>query len=147
MSGQNYARGPVEIRWNGASGTVLATAQGPNFSQKLNVPAEAGGMFYIAAVQRDGAGTVTYKVADTFEVTAPAAGAATPSQSSASAAGDLWSGFAPGASVTPSDAVTSGPASSSSRNVTLGVGLMGIGTAALFGGFAVAATRRRRSTV
>ena len=150
VAGTNYAAGPVEIRWNGATGPVLATAQGPSFSQVVNVPADmAGGMYYMVAVQRNTAGSVVYKVADTFEVSAPAASAATPSVSSASATGDLWSAFAPGAEVaTLGDSTTAatGADSSTSRNLALGVGLMGIGTAALLGGFAVAVARRRRAT-
>ena len=150
VSGSSYAPGPVEIRWNGASGPVLATTQGPNFSQVVTVPAETtGGMAYIAAVQRDGAGAVTYKVADTFEITDPvAAGTAASGVSSATATGDLWSGFAPGsAPSTSADATTpASGASPSSWNLTLGFGLMVVGSGALFGGFALAEVRRRRAT-
>ena len=156
VAGMNYDAGPVEIRWNGATGPVLATAEAvgkkgaASFSQVVNVPADmAGGMYYMVAVQRDTAGSVVYKVADTFEVTAPAASAAMPSVSSASATGDLWSAFAPGSEVaTSGDSTTAatGADSSTSRNLALGVGLMGIGTAALLGGFAVDVARRRRAT-
>lgn len=150
VSGANYAHGPVEIRWNGASGPVLATTQGPDFSQVVNVPPGAtAGMAYIAAVQRDAAGAVTYKVADTFEITDPAAAAtATSGVPSATATGDLWSGFAAGPGLSTSDDAATAPApdSSSSRNLALGVGLMGAGTAALFGGLALAVVRRRRAT-
>jgi len=151
VSGTNYGPGVVEIRWNGATGPVVATAKGPSFSQIVNVPAGTpSGMFYVAAVQRDAAGSVLFKVADTVEVTAPAASsAASPSVSSASATGDLWSGFAPGTGPSLSvDSTTaaSGADSSTSRNLAFGVGLMGVGTAALFGGFALAVARRRRAT-
>lgn len=152
VSGSNYGPGPIEIRWNGVSGPVLATTQGPDFSQVVNVPAGVtAGMAYIAAVQRDAGGAVTYKVADTFEITDPApAGPAAPGVASVTATGDLWSGFAAGRGLsTPGDATAaSAPHASSSPNITLGVGLMGAGAATVFGGFAAAAAavRRRRAT-
>jgi len=149
VAGTGYAGAPVEIRWNGTTGPLLATAVGPNFSVAVNVPANtAPGMFYIAAVQRDGAGGVSYKVADTFEVTAPATATPTSSAgpSAASATGDLWSAFAPGSEPVPSSDVTTAAESPTSRNLAIGVGLMGIGSAAVFGGFAVATVRRRRVT-
>jgi len=149
VAGTGYGQAPVEIRWSGTTGPLLATAQGPNFSVKVDVPADAApGMFYIAAVQRDGAGAVSNKVADTFEVTGPAASTA-PSPagpSAASATGDLWSGFAQGPGPVPSTDVTTPADPSTSPNLAIGVGLMGVGSAAVFGGFAVAAVRRRRVT-
>jgi len=149
VAGTGYGQAPVEIRWSGTTGPLLATAQGPNFSVKVDVPADAApGMFYIAAVQRDGAGGVSYKVADTFEVTGPAVATAPSSAgpSAASATGDLWSGFAQGPAPDSSTDVITPAESSTSPNLAIGVGLMGVGSAVLFGGFAVAAVRRRRVT-
>lgn len=149
--GTDYAASPVEIRWNGADGAVLGTAMGPNFEVKVTVPAQAaGGMFYITGVQRDAAGAVTYKVADVFEVTAPAqTGAVAPGQEPLTAPNDLWSALEPGRLV-PSDdlnASASGTSSASSNNTALGAGLLAVGTATVLGvgALAVPITRRRRA--
>lgn len=146
VSGTNYAAAPVEVRWNGVPGPVLATAQGPHFSQAVTLPADAApGMFYLTVVQRDAAGSVTYKVADTVEVTAPASDAGTAAPSTASATGDLWSGFGTASGPSASGNAATPAPSSGSGNMALGMGLMAVGGVALLGGFALAEVRRRRA--
>ena len=122
---------------------------GPNFAETITVPAQAaGGMFYITAVQRNAAGAPTYKVADVFEVTAPAqTGAAAPGQAPLTAPSDLWSALAPSRLI-PSDDLSasgSGTSSTSSRNAALGAGLLAVGSATVLGALVVPVTRRRRA--
>lgn len=148
VSGTNYAAAPVEVRWNGAEGAVLGTAMGPNFVVEVTVPAQAaGGMFYITAVQRDANGATAYKVADVFEVTAPAqTGDVAQGQAPLTAPSDLWSAVAPSRLV-PSDdlnAPASGTSSTSSRNTALGAGLLAVGSATVLGALVVPMGRRRR---
>ncbi len=64
-----------------------------------------------------------------------------------SATGDLWSGFAAGASLIPSVMDPSVSTSEADSTLPVGLGLLGLGAVALLGGLAVAEGRRRRALV
>lgn len=72
-------------------------------------------------------------------------GAGSPSEQSAT--GDLWSGFGAGrpASLTPSATDPAVPADGPGWQLSVGLGLLGLGLLALFVSLAVAETRRRRA--
>lgn len=121
---------PVEIRWNGVKGDLLATtipAGGGMFSVPVRIPDVAPGIYSMVAVTvDDGVARIA------FEATAPAgttAAAAAPAQ--------LW----PSLDAAPSSA----PASSGPN--AFGVALLGIGLVGLFAGSTVAVARRRRAPV
>lgn len=64
-AGETSAPGPVTIRWNGTDGPVLATTNGPSFSVRVRIPADAElGVGTVVAVQ-EGASVGR----DAFEVT------------------------------------------------------------------------------
>lgn len=117
---------PVEIRWNGVGGPLLATAtpvQG-RFATQVKVPNVSPGIYSVMLVTSDG----TARAA--FEVVGAAAPAPAP-------AAPLWANA--GAPAVDSHA-SPGPSS-------LGVALLAVGLAGLFAGSAVAVVRRRPVTV
>lgn len=67
--------------------------------------------------------------------------------SAATVSGDTWSGFASGAkpSLLSGEFITSNPGSGSGSGLGIGVGLIGAGLVALFAGFAVAESSRKRA--
>ena len=137
VTGANYAPGTVEVRWGGVTGPILGTTPGGNFTSTVKVPAEApAGVYYLVAVQRDGAGGVESKVADTFEVTGGPAGAsdAVPQGQS------LWSGSSSGLG-------TDVPQSGGPSPFVIGGAALAVGMVGLFGGFTLLAISRRRVPV
>lgn len=127
VKGQVERYGPVEIRWNGVGGELLATAfpgKDGLFSVPVQVPDVAPGIYSITvATQNAGVGRTA------LEVTA-AAGGALPSSTE-----QLW----------PSVSSQLFEAEPSSTGVSpVGVGLLGAGLVGLFGASAVAVARTRR---
>lgn len=121
------SRSPVEIRWNGVTGKVLATATPTNgaFSVPVQVPDVSPGIYSLMLVTTDaGVGRTSIEVA---------ALAGVPSQRVAAA--QVWptaaEARAAGASTFP------GPAA-------VGVALLAVGLAGLFGASTFAVVRRRR---
>jgi hypothetical protein len=66
-----YSDQTVEIRWGSATGPLLATATGSNFSTKVTIPSAPPGFGYIVATGSDPAGQVTSRAARDFEVLPP----------------------------------------------------------------------------
>lgn len=64
--------GPVELRWNGPDGTLLGSAEGPDFSKEVKVPAAPQGLYVVFAVARDPGGGVAGTASAAFQVTATA---------------------------------------------------------------------------
>lgn len=63
--------GPVEIRWNSATGPLLASASGSTFSTAVTVPDVSPGPYTVVAVGYDNQGKVAGRAARAFQVTAP----------------------------------------------------------------------------
>ena len=80
VTGKGFVSGPVEIHWNGATGPVLATAAGPDFTVKITIPQVAPGVYYPHGVARDADGQITGDAPRAFQVqgTAAPATASTP---------------------------------------------------------------------
>jgi hypothetical protein len=49
---------PVEVRWNGLDGQLLATASGPQFSVPVTIPQVPEGLYTIVVFARDRSGAV-----------------------------------------------------------------------------------------
>ncbi len=126
------AGSPLTIRWNSASGPVLAeVTSSDKFTVPLRVPDVAPGVYYLVATSGD---TALARAA--LEVTGDTAMVtATPPQAwSAVQSGSLAVGAPSGGSgVNPS--------------LVIGMGLLSFGAVGLAGGFGVVAVRRRRATV
>lgn len=129
------AKNPVQIRWNGAEGPLLAEVRPDplgNFSIPVTVPDGPAGAYAITAVWLDeegntGAGTPARAV---FEIRVPGATAVT----------------TPAAAPAPQAAApVAAPTSASSFPVGLVIGLGVLGLA-LFGGGFVAVTRSRKAS-
>lgn len=119
---------PVQIRWNGVNGKVLAAATpdgGGAFSVPVVVPDVAPGIYSLTLQTQDAGVNRT-----TFEVTAPAGSA------SVAPRAQLW----PSVATQPSIAT---PESGGAH--AAGAALLGFGLVALAGGSAVAVARRRRA--
>lgn len=125
---------PVDLRWDGVDGPVIAHSESASstFALGARIPNAAPGMHTIVAVTRNADGTVTSRGQSPFEVTG--AGAAT-------VAAGWQSG--PNSAAAARQVVTSG--GSGSSQLAMGMGLLGAGSAALVGGFGVLAVRRRRA--
>ena len=52
VSGQQWAERPIEIRWDGTSGPLLAEVEGPSFSTTVTVPQVADGDYTLIARQQ-----------------------------------------------------------------------------------------------
>ncbi|HUP70854.1 MAG TPA: hypothetical protein VM142_13720 [Acidimicrobiales bacterium] len=139
VTGERFIdRMPVEIRWNSASGKLLATTSGPSFSLPISTPATAAsGVYSIVAIQRDPTdGAVVTKAAAPFEIAtaapfeiATAAAEATPRPSAGTVSGDLWSALDRGATAPRLDNAPVG-----ARHVSpIGMGLLLGGAAGLVG--------------
>ncbi|MFN2503023.1 MAG: hypothetical protein ABR540_02105, partial [Acidimicrobiales bacterium] len=102
VSGKAWSPAPVEIRWRGAGGPVLASEYGREFSVAVAVPEAAAGVYEIVAVQ----GAVAKSAP--FRVVAAAAPAESPSGAGSPAGGTSVS--------------TSGGADSAPANVSPGLG-------------------------
>lgn len=123
------SRAPVEIRWNGVTGDVLATAApGPDasLSVPVRIPDVSPGVYSLMLVTVDGGVART-----AFEVTA-AAGSAHASPVSVQTA--LW------------PTVDGAPAASSegAAPLTIGLTMLATGLVGLFAGSALLVARRRR---
>lgn len=60
VSGTGFAAAPVEIRWGGESGPLLATTSGPDFSVDATIPeAEPSSYLVVAVVREGGAGSAS----------------------------------------------------------------------------------------
>ena len=133
VSGDSVESGaPVEVRWNSLHGQALGRAVATNgrFSVPVAVPRVAPGIYSLVFVDGDQASAPSGGIARaSVEVSAPGGVARVASPHTASP----WS-------------VTTSPAShSTGPGLPLGLALAAGGTVALFGGFAAATLRRRRS--
>ncbi|HUP70165.1 MAG TPA: hypothetical protein VM142_10170 [Acidimicrobiales bacterium] len=68
VTASQFNPGPVEIRWNGTGGRLLATANGPDFSVEITIPPATPNTYSVVAVQRSGS-VILGKAAVPFEVT------------------------------------------------------------------------------
>jgi len=139
VSGQDFGSTPVEIRWNGAEGPVLATASGPQFSVAVSPPAGAApDVYVIEAVQT--VGQIRYKISAALDLRAtrgPGSGTVRPSDSS------LWSGFA--VDRNGISARAQAPAATTSDSGSRGLGL-GLASAGLIGSLGAGAFLMRKRT-
>ena len=117
-----------------AAATVLAAHAVAPRTTEAPVPARAA-TAATAAAQPVGAGTAGHAPS---VATAP---------SLRSVTGELWSGFADGSDPATSLVALPAAPTAGTSQPALGVGLLGLGVVALFGGFGVAELRRRRVTV
>lgn len=116
--------GPVEIRWDGVDGEVLArVADGKAYAVTATVPQAEPGVHTVVAVSRDAEGKVTSRGQFALEIRAAG--------STGTRSPELYRGLSSDNGLDTQRAV--------------GVGLLGLGGAALFGGFAVAEARRRKA--
>lgn len=121
------SRQPVEIRWNGVAGPLLAIAKPERgaLAVQVKVPEVAPGIYSLMLVSKDaGVGRTPFEVTGSAE-DAPAALSAT----------KLW----PGAADAPALAAEVPVASS-----MIGVALLAVGLSGLFGAATVAVAHRRR---
>lgn len=128
VEGENVrTQTPVEIRWNGVGGKVLASVTPENgaFAVRVQIPDAAPGIYSLMLVT-DNAGVGR----TAFEVVGSAADA-----SGSKATAEVWP--------STEGAVPSGTAAGPSL---AGVGLLAIGLVGLFAGTTVAVARRRRVT-
>lgn len=126
VSGEVRTGAPVEIRWNGVGGELLAVSRVGNdgmLSVPVRIPDVSPGVYSLTLVTKD-VGVARTAV----EVTVP--GGSLPV-----AAPQLW----PSLAAQPLDA-----ASASSGVSSLGVALLGVGLVGLFAGTTVAVARTRR---
>lgn len=72
VTGERFAPGPVEIRWDSPSGPVIGEARGPSFSVRVQTPSNAApDVYHITAVGYTAAGSaVAGKASAPFEVLA-----------------------------------------------------------------------------
>jgi hypothetical protein len=123
-------RGAVAIRWNSATGPVLAETTADNsgsFSAPVRIPGDAeGGVSYIVAVAGDNGGVAraAYQVTGTGQT--------------AEAAAPAWS-------LATDPALADGGSSGPSAPIVAGVGMLTLGLVGLFTGFAVVSVRSRRA--
>lgn len=136
VTGEAIAPGPVELRWNGIRGPVVATAiagggsHSTEFAAEVTVPEAAPGVYYLVLASGDaGVGRAA------FEVTAVPPATST-AQGGGFSAADVWS-------TTSSSATTDG----ASPALALGTGMLAVGLVALFTGATVGAVRRSRVPV
>lgn len=133
VSGEAVQAGaPVEVRWNSLTGQALGQAVATNgrFSVPVKIPEVAPGIYSLVFVVGDEATAASGGVARaSIEVSAPAGAAKLSGAQSAS----------------PWSAVTTPASHSTSPGLPIGIALAAGGTVALFGGFAAATLRRRRS--
>lgn len=134
VSGQTATRGgtspPVEIRWDSASGPLLATAVTDGegrFSTTVGVPAAAPGVYTLVAVTPTSDGAVDV-ARSSFQVLSSAASPAPV------AATQGWTVDTP-------TAASSGPGGA----MVAGAALLGVGLVGTFGLAGVIAVRRRRA--
>lgn len=76
--GSGFPDRPVELRWDSASGPLLATATGPSFSVSVTVPRVAPGIYTILAVPRTDGTPYAARVAFTVTGAGQAAGGGPP---------------------------------------------------------------------
>lgn len=124
------SQSPVEIRWNGVGGKVLASVTPVNgaFSVPVQVPEAAPGIYSLMLVT-DNAGVGR----TSFEVIGGAADAP-----ASAAAAQLWPGASDGP--VPADGGATSPS-------LVGVGLLAVGVVGLFAGSTAAIVGRRRAKV
>lgn len=121
ISVSNFAPGPVEVRWNSADGSVLATGNGPDFKSTITIPQVAEGVYYVVAVGRERQASMPFEVTSaTAQQSGAGKSSATSStgtgQNTASTSGDDQRQSSDGqASVSPrGGAVSSGPSGGNS---------------------------------
>lgn len=78
VNGSAFQSGPVEIRWNSATGTKLTDATGPNFSVGITIPQTSDDVYYVVAVA---VGT-SYRASTPFEVISPSSSENEPEEES-----------------------------------------------------------------
>lgn len=90
VDGRDFNAGPVEVRWNSAGGSELASPrpQGPSFSVTIVIPEASQGTHYVVAFQRDTAGNIDVIARAPFQVTAAGTAPGYASSGSASGASD-----------------------------------------------------------
>lgn len=138
VTGTGFGALPVEIRWGGLSGPVLATAIGPDFSVIAVVPDSPANSHPVMAVVTNGASVFTSSAS--FQVTGagvappegtstststttPAAAAVSPGTGRGGASGGVDGGVGPGpagpvATTTPSTATGAGAGSTATSTPT-----------------------------
>lgn len=120
---------PLTIRWNSASGPVVAeVTSSDEFSVPVRIPDVSPGVYYLVAVSGD-----TAMARAAFEVTGDAIAAPAPADSAWSTSRDLNPGTSGGNGVDSS--------------LVAGMVLLSLGLVGLAGGFTVATARRRKATV
>lgn len=72
--------GPVEIRWDGSGGPLLARATGPNFAVSVTIPDVPADVYTIVAYGYDSRGYVQGSPSESFEVTAGSSSSSTGDQ-------------------------------------------------------------------
>ena len=88
VEGVAFHPGPVQIRWETASGPVLGSGAGPEFTVSITVPADASsGVHYLVAVQQ-GSPNPAAPLSVRASQTAPAAKPTSPSSPTASSIAD-----------------------------------------------------------
>lgn len=68
ITASRFNPGPVQIRWNGTDGPLLATASGPSFSVGITIPDSRLGDYTVVAVQRQN-DVIVGKASVPFQVT------------------------------------------------------------------------------
>lgn len=70
VTAAGFREGPVQIRWGSLNGNPMAEASGPEFSREVQIPQDASpGVYYVVAVQDNGAVYGVDKASAPFEVT------------------------------------------------------------------------------
>lgn len=64
--------GRAEIRWNAADGQLLATADGPDFSQRIAIPPSGEGLYHLVVLARAPGGEIGNTAVVAFQVTGAA---------------------------------------------------------------------------
>lgn len=104
-------QGPVELRWNGITGSELATASGATFAVPITVPHDPPGLYTILAIARGADGSVASAARAEFLVTA--------------------AGSSPVGSASPGSSTRSNPTTSVSAGLAAGAGAGGVVLVAL----------------
>ena len=142
----NGGSAPVEVRWNGADGPLLATSASGNMATSIQVPAdEQPGVYFVVVVAKDPSGIIISKSSTTVSVTASPG---TASANQAKVSSDLWSGLSGNPGSAESIASGTAPASSGSTSgIWMGAALVGVGALSLVSVLALGRAKRKRSAI
>jgi len=130
VNGSGFNTDRAELRWNALDGQLLASADGPDFSTAVTIPAVPPGLYAMVAIMRSPDGAVGNAVRASFEVAPPTGVPAT--------------GATPtGAPATGAQAARAGPRRSTSAAALLLAGAGGAAAALLLVALGTVAWRRR----